>query len=142
MSKNACFLCSQKGRVLISTLASFELFDVLPCSSSPDNSVSLDSCTLLTSDLLLLLVSHYVVCIYIHLSCNSYCTEYQIYYRKDKMLLDCMFSQPYQSLIESQNCCLDNSNPNSVIGSTVSQSDTPVRVDIHKMFFFVIHFCC
>ena len=33
----------QKPRVLISTLASFELFDVQPCSSPQDNGVSLDS---------------------------------------------------------------------------------------------------
>ena len=74
-------------------------------------------CTLLTSYLLLSLVNHYVVCIYSHFSCNSYCDEYQIYYRKDKMLVGCMFSQPYRSLIIYQNCCLDNSNPNSIIGS-------------------------
>ena len=46
------------------------------------------------------------------------------------MLVDCMFSQPYRSLIESQNGCLDNLNPNSVNGSTVNQFETPVRVDI------------
>ena len=46
------------------------------------------------------------------------------------MLVDCMFSQLYQSLIESQNGCLDHSNPNSVIGSTINQFETPVRVDI------------
>ena len=40
-SKNACSPRSQKLQVLISTLASFELFDVLPCSYSPDNGVSL-----------------------------------------------------------------------------------------------------
>ena len=31
----------------------------------------------------------------IDLSCNSCYAEYQIYYRIDKMLVDCMFSQPY-----------------------------------------------
>ena len=41
-SKNACCPHYQKPRVLISTLASFELFDVLPWSSTPDNGVSLD----------------------------------------------------------------------------------------------------
>ena len=46
------------------------------------------------------------------------------------MLVDCIFSQQYRSLIESQNGCLDNSNPNSVTGSTVNQFETPVRVDI------------
>ena len=51
------------------------------------------------------------------------------------MLVDCMFSQPFRSLIESQNCCLDNSNPNSVTGSTVNQFETPVRVDISTRRF-------
>ena len=46
------------------------------------------------------------------------------------MLVDCMFYQPYRSLIESQNGCLDNSNPNSVIGSTANQCENQVRVDI------------
>ena len=50
------------------------------------------------------------------------------------MLIDCMFSQLYESLIESQNCCLD-SNPNSVIGSTGNQFKTPVRVDISTRHF-------
>ena len=50
-SKYACCSHSKKPRVLITTLASFELFDVLPCSFSPDNSVNL------------CLVNHYVVCI-------------------------------------------------------------------------------
>ena len=49
---------------------------------------------------------------------------------RTEMLVDCMFSQPYWSLIESQNGCLDNSNPNSVIGSTVNQFETPVRTGI------------
>ena len=53
------------------------------------------------------------------------------------MLVDCMFSQPYRSLIESQNCCLDNSNPKSVIGSTVNQFETPIRVDISTRPFSV-----
>ena len=46
------------------------------------------------------------------------------------MLVDCMFSQLCWSPIKSENCCLDNSNPNSVTGSTVNQFETPVRVDI------------
>ena len=46
------------------------------------------------------------------------------------MLADCMFSQPYQSLIETQNGCLDKSNPNSIIGSTVNWFEAPVRADI------------
>ena len=45
------------------------------------------------------------------------------------MLVDCMFSQTYRSLIESQSGCLDNSNTNSLIGSTVNQFETPFRVD-------------
>ena len=57
------------------------------------------------------------------------------YQRKDKMLVDCMLSQPYQSLIEFQNHCLVNSNSNSVIGSTVNQFETPVRVDISTRHF-------
>ena len=117
-------------------------------------------CTLLTSYLLLGLVNH-VVC----LPCNSCCAEYEIYYHKGKMLVDCwisnllpqgqdvgrllnikfttaskmlvycMFSQPYRSLIESQNCCLDNSNSNSVIGSVLNQTETPVGVDISTRRF-------
>ena len=51
------------------------------------------------------------------------------------MLVDCMFSQSYRSLIESQNCWLDNSNQNSVIGSTINQFETPVRVDIFTRSF-------
>ena len=50
-SKNACCPHSQKPRVLISTLVSFELFDVLHCSFTPDNGVNLG------------LINHYVVCI-------------------------------------------------------------------------------
>ena len=41
--KYTCCPRSLKPRVLISSLASFELFDVLPCSSSPDNGVILGS---------------------------------------------------------------------------------------------------
>ena len=48
-SKNACCPHSQKPRVLISTLVSYELFDVLHRSFSPDNGVNLG------------LVNHYVV---------------------------------------------------------------------------------
>ena len=46
------------------------------------------------------------------------------------MLVDCMLFQPYRSLIEFENGCLDNSNPNSVTGSIINQFETPVRVDI------------
>ena len=46
------------------------------------------------------------------------------------MLVDFMFSQPYQSLIESQDRCLDYSNPNSVIESNLNQFETTVRVDV------------
>ena len=51
------------------------------------------------------------------------------------MLVDCIFSQPYRSLIESQNCCLDNSNSNSVIGSALNQTETRARVDISTRRF-------
>ena len=51
------------------------------------------------------------------------------------MLVDCMFFQQYQSPIKSENCCLDNLNPNSVIGRTVNQFETPVRVDISTKRF-------
>ena len=40
-SKNVYCPRSQISRVLLSTLASFELFDVLRCIHSPDNGVSL-----------------------------------------------------------------------------------------------------
>ena len=76
------------------------------------------------------LVNHYVVCIESHPSCDSYCAEYQIYYHKGKMLVDCMFSQPYQSLTESQNRCLDYSNPNSLIENNDNQFETTARVDV------------
>ena len=46
-----------------------------------------------------------------------------------------MFSQPYRSLIESQNRCLDYSNPNSVIQSNVNQFETTVGVDISTKHF-------
>ena len=89
--------------------------------------------SLLTSDIIFAVRSCKLLCLmYIK---PSSCAEYQIYYHKDKMLVDCMFSQSYPSLIESQNCCLDNSNPNSVIGSTVNQFETPVRVDIPTRCF-------
>ena len=52
-----------------------------------------------------------------------------------QLLVDCMFSQPYRSSVKSENCCLDNSNPNSVTGSTVNQFETPVRVDISARRF-------
>ena len=42
-SKNVYCLHSQKPWVLISALDTFELFDVLPCSYSPDNCVNLGS---------------------------------------------------------------------------------------------------
>ena len=51
------------------------------------------------------------------------------------MLVDCMFSQQYWSPIKSENCCLDNLNPNSVIGRTVNQFKTPLRVDISTKRF-------
>ena len=41
-----------------------------------------------------------------------------------------MFSQPYQSLTESQNRCLDYSNPNYVIESNVNQFEATARVDV------------
>ena len=46
------------------------------------------------------------------------------------MLVDCMFFQPYQSLIESQNGCLDNSNLNPETESTLNQFESPVRADM------------
>ena len=122
----------------ISTLASFELFDVLPCSFWPDNGVSLGSILvpLHTSDIIFDVKSCKSCCFYInHLSCNSYYVEYQMHYRKDNMSVEYMFSQPYWSLIESQNCCLGNSNPNSVTGSTVNLFGTPVKVDIFTTSF-------
>ena len=63
-SKNACCSHSQKPRVLISTLASFELFDVLPWSSSPDNGVSLDLIvvSLHTSDIIFTVRSRKSLC--------------------------------------------------------------------------------
>ena len=72
------------------------------------------------------------------LTCNSYCAEYQSYYRKDKMLLDSIFSEPYWSLIESQNGCLDNSNPNSIIGSTVNQFELQLKL-IYPQDVFLCH---
>ena len=51
------------------------------------------------------------------------------------MSVDCMFSQPYQGLIQSQNCYLDYSNLNYVNESTVNQFETPVRVDIYTKRF-------
>ena len=94
--------------------------------------------SLLTSDIIFAVRSCKLLCLmYIK---PSSCAEYQIYYHKDKMLEDCMFSQSYRSLIESQNCCLDNSNPNSVIGSTVNQFETPVRVDISTRRFSLLFF--
>ena len=59
----------------------------------------------------------------------------KIFYRKDKMLVDCMFSKPYRSLIESQKCCLDNSNPNSVTESTINRFEPTVRADISTRCF-------
>ena len=53
------------------------------------------------------------------------------------MLADYMFSQSYRSLIYSQNGCLDNSNPNSVTGSTANQFETLVRVDISTRLFYL-----
>ena len=131
-SKNACWHHYQKPRVLISTLASFELFDVLPWSSSPDNGVSLDLIlvSLHTSDVIFAVRSRKSLC-RMHKKppfLQRMCAEYQIYYHKDKMLVDCMFSQPYQSLIESHNRCLDYSNPNSVFESNVNQFETTARV--------------
>ena len=61
---------------------------------------------------------------------------------KEKMLVDCMFFQQYQSPIKSENCCLDNLNPNSVIGRTVNQFETPVRVSTKRFswsFISVLH---
>ena len=75
------------------------------------------------------LVNHIAVCIESHFSCKSYCAEYQICYRDGKMLVDCMLSQPYQSLIELQNRCLVYSNRNSVIQSNVNQFENPVGAD-------------
>ena len=133
-SKNACCSRFQKPRVLIFTFASFELFDVLPDSSSPDNVVNFGSIlvSLHTSDIIFAVRSQKLLFI---LSCNSYCAEYQVYYHQDKMLVDCMFSQQYRSPIKSENCCLDNLNPNSVIGRTVNQFETPVRADISTKRF-------
>lgn len=64
-SENIFYSLSQKLGVLISPLASFELFHVIVCSTSPDNdfsfgSISVFSGTFLTSDLALGLINHYV----------------------------------------------------------------------------------
>ena len=53
------------------------------------------------------------------------------------MLADYMFSQSHRSLIDSQKGCLDNSNPNSVTGSTANQFETLVRVDISARLFYL-----
>ena len=67
--ENAFCPHSQKPLVLISTLASFELFDVLPwnncvCLSSPDNCVSLDLIlvSLHTSDIIFAVRSRKSLC--------------------------------------------------------------------------------
>ena len=51
------------------------------------------------------------------------------------MLADCLFSQPFWGLFQFQNSCLDNSNPNSAIRSTVNQFETPVSFDIFTRRF-------
>ena len=57
------------------------------------------------------------------------------------MLVDCMFFQPYRSLIESQDRRLDNSNPNSVIVRRFSLSFiSVVNLSIMFLYFPSIHF--
>ena len=48
----------------------------------------------------------------------------------------CKFATISDGVTEFQNCCLDNSNPNSVNGSTINQFETPVRGDIFTKRFF------
>ena len=57
------------------------------------------------------------------------------------MLVDCMFFQPYRSLIESQDRRLDNSNPNSVIVRRFSLSFiSVVNLSIMFLYFPSIYF--
>ena len=97
-SKNAC--CpprSQKPRFLLSTLASFELFDVLPCSCSPDNGVSLGSISVFLhiSDNILAVRSRKSLCrMYINLPFLRLilCRISNLLPQDDKMLVDSWFS--------------------------------------------------
>ena len=132
--KNICCPRSQKLWVLISSLASFELFNVLPCSSSPDYGISLDSILvqLHTSDIIFAVRRRKSLCrIYIKqpfLQLILCWISNLLSQGQDVGRL--LISQSYRSLTESQNCCLDNSNPNSV-----SRPQTPVRVDISTRRF-------
>ena len=138
-SKNPCYPCSQKPRVLIFTLASFELFGVLPCSSSPDNGVSLGSISVFlhTSDVIFAVWSFKLLR---RMVIKSPFLQLILYWISnllpqvqdvDRLLI----FQPYQSLIESHNSCLDNSKSNLVIGTTVNQFETPVGVDMSTRHF-------
>ena len=49
-----------------------------------------------------------------------------------------LISQPHWSLIEPQNCCLDDSNPNSVIGSTAANLKLQLEL-IYPQHVFLCH---
>ena len=51
-----------------------------------------------------------------------------------------LISHPYQSLIGSQNCCLDNLNPSFVIGSTVNQFETQLLLIYPQAIFLCYSF--
>ena len=93
----------------------------IPCSSFPGNGVSLGLISVFshTSDIIFavryrksLLYVYKVTFLATHTVLNIK--------GKDKILVDCMLSQLYRSLINSQNCWLDHSNPNFIIGRAVN----------------------
>ena len=141
-SKNACCARSQKPRVLISNVALFELLYVLSCSSFPDNGVSLGSISV-SLHIIFGVRSHKLLC---RMDLKPPFLRLILCWISNLLrqgrLGILLISQPYCSLTESQNCCLDHSYPYSVIESTANLFTSSLSWYIHKTFFFVIYFCC
>ena len=116
------------------------MFDVLPCSSSPDNGVNLGSfsVSLHTSDIFAARFHKSLCRMDIKppflqlLLCwvSNLLPQGQVVHRL-------IISQAYRSLTEPQNSCLDSSNPNLVIGSTACQFETPVSLSFNSVILLM-----
>ena len=106
----------------------------IPCSTFPGNGVSLGSISVFSHTSGIVFAVRYpksLCCMYIKsLFLQSHFSSFTVLNikGKDKMLVDCMFSQLYRSLIKSQNCWLDHSNPNFIIERAVNQFELQLEL--------------
>ena len=107
-----------------------KILNTLLCSSSPDIGLNLDSISvsLQTSGIIFAVRSRRSLC---PMDIKSTFLQLILCWTSNlppqgQVVRRLVISQPYRSLIESQNWVLNSSNWNSVTGSTVNQFETPV----------------